>query len=302
MLVEAPEDISRAAAVCRSWRAAANSDDVWRAVGALPGCGLLAALKARPQCKKTWRELYIQRTLADRQLPAPAKVKPRADEYLLGIEVYAHCGLPADDGYRPPRLLLSTLAEGRQDGGYDFPAVPGGLLVEASDLAPSECHLDHIPAGREDVFVNAVLVRKADDKILTLENGCRADPEEFVEGEFFNEFFNEFVITIDQNDHSSNPPTHWTAHLGVLLSSCPVPGEGCTCPRALAPKNRFLCKCDDSKGARCQLTGIALGTLNFGTEVLSHLIDHPQTWSEGDIPMCDLLEHLESPSFEPRWV
>jgi hypothetical protein len=64
-----PTDLNSAAASCHAWREAGLSEDVdvsfWRVMSeAFP---LVAVLKARPDCIYTWRQLYVQRVVADRQ-------------------------------------------------------------------------------------------------------------------------------------------------------------------------------------------------------------------------------------------
>jgi hypothetical protein len=80
-------ELGRARAVCRGWRATASSDALWKPFAA--GSAMLAALKARPECKLTWCELFTQQKNAQKRIAAqpPPYMHPKRSDYLLGIEV-----------------------------------------------------------------------------------------------------------------------------------------------------------------------------------------------------------------------
>ena len=88
------EDLSRAAAVSKSWRDAAFDDKAWERLGSLgEEMPLLVQLKAEPWCKLGWRQLYVQQRrcdYSDERVDAPARpaIGPR-----LELEHYrAHVG------------------------------------------------------------------------------------------------------------------------------------------------------------------------------------------------------------------
>ena len=88
-----PTDLNSAAASCHAWREAGLSEDVdvsfWRVMSeAFP---LVAVLKARPDCIYTWRQLYVQRVVADRQtmLLSDGTVAPSSTAVLRCMHVAA---------------------------------------------------------------------------------------------------------------------------------------------------------------------------------------------------------------------
>ena len=63
-------DILRAEEVSREWHALMQNDRVWEPLcrryagkGLATGFGMLASLKARPECRLSWRQLFVQRAL-----------------------------------------------------------------------------------------------------------------------------------------------------------------------------------------------------------------------------------------------
>eukprot|EP01046_Picozoa_sp_COSAG06_P069126 COSAG06_NODE_18707_length_872_cov_1.200517_1_plen_237_part_10 len=90
--------VLRASAVCRDWRRISGDDRIWgplckefKAKHALvTGWEMLELLKALPESRLTWRQIFMQRarSVAPLTKKAPAKTV-RREQFLLGTEVYA---------------------------------------------------------------------------------------------------------------------------------------------------------------------------------------------------------------------
>jgi hypothetical protein len=90
--------VLRASAVCRDWRRISGDDRIWGPLckefkakhSLVTGWEMLELLKALPESRLTWRQIFLQRTrcLAPPPKKAPAKTV-RRDQFLLGVEVYA---------------------------------------------------------------------------------------------------------------------------------------------------------------------------------------------------------------------
>ena len=92
------DDVLRASAVCRDWRRISGDDRIWGPLckefkakhSLVTGWEMLELLKALPESRLTWRQIFLQRTrcLAPPPKKAPAKTV-RREQFLLGVEVYA---------------------------------------------------------------------------------------------------------------------------------------------------------------------------------------------------------------------
>jgi hypothetical protein len=100
-----PEDFARAGATCPRWRVvvvASNESAVWAAACApFPLIGLIRAQRiaatqaakpaSGPQVADSWRDLYIQRVLANKRIEtAAAESLPPTSDYLIGVELHHH--------------------------------------------------------------------------------------------------------------------------------------------------------------------------------------------------------------------
>ena len=79
-------DILRAEEVSREWHALMQDDRVWEPLcrryagkGLDTGFGMLASLKSQPECRLSWRQLFVQRARALKRPPKPKK-EPRRDK------------------------------------------------------------------------------------------------------------------------------------------------------------------------------------------------------------------------------
>ena len=71
-------DILRAEEVSREWHALMQDDRVWEPLcrrhagkGLATGFGMLASLKSQPECRLSWRQLFVQRARALKRPPKP---------------------------------------------------------------------------------------------------------------------------------------------------------------------------------------------------------------------------------------
>ena len=90
--------VLRASAVCRDWRRISGDDRIWGPLckefkakhSLVTGWEMLELLKALPESRLTWRQIFMQRarSVAPLTKKAPAKTV-RREQFLLGTEVYA---------------------------------------------------------------------------------------------------------------------------------------------------------------------------------------------------------------------
>ena len=89
-------DILRAEEVSREWHALMQDDRVWEPLcrryagkGLATGFGMLDELKAQPECRLSWRQLFVQRAVSLRPPASPKNdLCIKREDYLIGVEVY----------------------------------------------------------------------------------------------------------------------------------------------------------------------------------------------------------------------
>lgn len=94
--VARPGDALRAGAVCRHWHELLRHDHIWeplcratKVIGLATGWDMLAKVKARPECRLSWKQLFLQRARCLRpDAEFCTALLERREDFLIGVEVH----------------------------------------------------------------------------------------------------------------------------------------------------------------------------------------------------------------------
>eukprot|EP01045_Picozoa_sp_COSAG04_P004370 COSAG04_NODE_188_length_20978_cov_7.733225_18_plen_381_part_00 len=178
------KSLCRAAGANRAWRDAAGADSLWRAICSREGQSLLPELKARRECSRTLKQLYIQRLLCgDGTMPPAIRRTPpaaapeampetrfRVSDFEVRVEVYL---LPPPGGSDDaPTVLLfrstGPLPEGIVLTGFETDGSTGEVSLPESCVHSVETEEEMENVRVPGLEVRVFLVRKADQYTLTL--------------------------------------------------------------------------------------------------------------------------------------
>lgn len=274
-LVGTPADVARAGATSRAWRQAANSEQIWRLVCESTGVvGLGMKLKARLAgfCQLSWRQLYVQRTLADhnhdRESPVRPEFPPRSD-YLIGIELCREASCAS---------VFSSVCE-LSSADDSIPDDNPRELFQVPQHECSTCGFTYNTRGTNDppLLLRMYIIRKKDGKMFSLaqdERYSRQDDDDGADCLIYCTFLcNSFEANID-----------------VFAIVKNVPRTGCIC--AYDADEYFECDC------------AAGGALTKLEEIRAYL--YPEHESTSGAMVCksvgQLLAQLESPKCAHRWA
>ena len=339
-----PSDAARAEATCSSWRDAATGEalenSLWRE--ACAEWPLLALLKARPQTvARTWRQLYGQRVLADRQthLPEPPVWSPRVPAAEGEVTIWNLGQLPEAAAFKGPPLdkrdyyagVELTMPNGKRCAGVaELYADPqGGQYTELQlDGTATEGHLCHIvspvdlddgPTSHSTILsdirgrvvdtpasghrLSVFLMRKRDEKYVTLALDS----------------IGQWKSHVDEDDVAANARVEGFARvdfmsdgddiglLGLVLVAelllWPGKGPGCTCDEAneQGPLSHFACIC----GVGTHFKASDVDEVSVYCDEYGMREDSDTTGESHRMDvgtLAELLARLESPQCQPRWA
>lgn len=267
--------LARAAEVSRAWRSTANSDVVWHR-GAKLALGqrfpLVAAMKARPECMASWKQLCVRYIVAaagcEDVLPQIRPVRSRSIRggYLVGLTVeQQRREFPSA---REPTVLLSTLVDvspphcSRDSADFDRP--------RRDRLAFADCPLESAPVfawsdlndhdwlnerstaaqprdqiAMASLRVKVMLMRKRDGKLCPLATTCfvatddaasRSNRTKAESGGVRTRLrcAGPFVLPsmLEGHQHLGDKPEPWIGALDATMQVKLLPGEFCTCASA----------------------------------------------------------------------
>jgi hypothetical protein len=154
-----PADIGAAAQVCTVWRDVCESDELWQDACRRSQFDLLQAVQARDACTLSWKQLWVQRAMAERRATtdAAAPVSPALrTEYEISVDVFGSIGGVRQCVYASGMKELTKL--GAQTG------------AQLADIATADG--DHLPVfdtpPGPDICATVTLRRKQDGAIFSL--------------------------------------------------------------------------------------------------------------------------------------